>query len=77
MSSGLVPIPRRDLTRAGLEYLPPVIIHAGEAAAWRFIEFFTATIRFRESLQEHEYSRNSAKMLEGHAYRPFTSPLIV
>src|ERR1700692_2590425 len=45
MSSDLVPIPRRDLARAGLEYLPPVINRAGEAAAWRFIEFFTATIR--------------------------------
>jgi site-specific recombinase XerD len=49
MSSDNVPIPRRDLARAGLENLPPVIVRAGEAAAWRFIEFFTATIRNRNT----------------------------
>jgi integrase/recombinase XerD len=49
MSSDIVPIPRRELTRAGLENLPPVIVRAGEAAAWRFIEFFTATIRNRNT----------------------------
>jgi integrase/recombinase XerD len=49
MSSGLVPIPRRELARAGLENLPPVIVRAGEAAAWRFVEFFTATIRNRNT----------------------------
>src|ERR1700722_6224886 len=53
MSSELVPIPRRDLTRAGLEYLPAVIIRAGEAAAWRFIEFFTATIRNKNTRAAH------------------------
>ncbi len=45
MNAELVPIPRRDLSRAGLENLPVIINRAGEAAAWRFIEFFTATIR--------------------------------
>ncbi len=45
MSSELVPIPSRDLARAGLDRLPAAIGRAGEAAAWRFIEFFTATIR--------------------------------
>lgn len=45
MSSGLVPIPSPDLTRAGLGTLPAAIGRAGDAAAWRFIEFFTATIR--------------------------------
>jgi integrase/recombinase XerD len=49
MSSDIVPIPRREITRAGLENLPPVIARAGEAAAWRFIEFFTATIRNRNT----------------------------
>lgn len=39
MSSELVPIPRRDLARAGMESLPAAIGRAGEAAAWRFIEF--------------------------------------
>jgi site-specific recombinase XerD len=49
MSSALVPIPRRDLTRAGFGTLPAAINRAGEAAAWRFIEFFTATIRNRNT----------------------------
>jgi site-specific recombinase XerD len=41
----MVPIPSRELARAGLENLPAAIGRAGDAAAWRFIEFFTATIR--------------------------------
>jgi len=45
MSSEIVPIPSRELGRAGLEHLPAAIGRAGEAAAWRFVEFFTATIR--------------------------------
>jgi site-specific recombinase XerD len=49
MSSEIIPIPRRDLTRAGVENLPAVICRAGEAAAWRFIEFFTVTIRNRNT----------------------------
>lgn len=49
MSSELVPIPRRELSRAGLEALPSAIGRSGEAAAWRFIEFFAATIRNRNT----------------------------
>ena len=49
MSSELVPIPRRDLTRAGFEALPAAIGREGEAAAWRFVEFFAATIRNRNT----------------------------
>src|ERR1035438_1430340 len=49
MISELVPIPRRDLARAGMESLPAAIGRAGEAAAWRFIEFFAATIRNRNT----------------------------
>jgi site-specific recombinase XerD len=45
----LVPIPPRDLTRAGMERLPAAIARAGDAAAWRFVEFFTATIRNRNT----------------------------
>jgi len=45
----LVPIPSRDLSRAGLERLPAAIGRAGEAAAWRFVEFFAATIRNRNT----------------------------
>lgn len=49
MSSEIVPIPSRELARAGLENLPAAIGRAGEAAAWRFIEFFAATIRNRNT----------------------------
>jgi site-specific recombinase XerD len=35
----------RQLTRAGLDQVPPLIAEAGDAARWRFIEFFTANIR--------------------------------
>src|ERR1700726_1172851 len=49
MSRELVPIPSRDLTRAGLEQLPAAIGRAGDAAAWRFVEFFAATIRNRNT----------------------------
>jgi len=49
MSADLVPIPRRDLSRAGFENLPAAIGRAGEAAAWRFVEFFAATIRNRNT----------------------------
>ncbi len=40
-----MPVPRRDLRRAGFDGLPTIIMRAGDAAAWRFVEFFTATIR--------------------------------
>ncbi len=44
MSFDLVPVPKRDLHRVGFDGLP-IIMRAGDAAAWRFVEFFTATIR--------------------------------
>jgi len=49
MSSELAPLPPRELARAGFESLPAAIGRAGEAAAWRFIEFFAATIRNRNT----------------------------
>jgi site-specific recombinase XerD len=49
MSSELAPIPSRDLARTGFEKLPAAIGRAGEAASWRFIEFFAATIRNRNT----------------------------
>src|ERR1035441_6561331 len=49
MSHDIVPIPPRDLDRAGLENLPAMIARAGENAAWRFVEFFTANIRNRNT----------------------------
>lgn len=45
MSGELTNIPPRDLGRAGFDALPAIISRAGERASWRFIEFFTATIR--------------------------------
>jgi integrase/recombinase XerD len=44
-NSEMVPMPSREIARAGFENLPAAIGRAGDAAAWRFIEFFTATIR--------------------------------
>ncbi len=41
----IIPVPRRELGRAGFHNLPAIIGRAGVAASWRFIEFFTATIR--------------------------------
>src|SRR3989304_5212687 len=41
----LVPITHKALDRAGLDRLPPIIAREGKRAAWRFIEFFTANIR--------------------------------
>jgi len=50
MTHELAPISsRRQLARAGLDRLPAPIAHAGERAAWRFIEFFTANIRNRNT----------------------------
>src|SRR2546430_1471872 len=45
MHSELIPIPSRQLARSGLDRLPVVVARAGERAAWRFVEFFTANIR--------------------------------
>ena len=46
MNQSLVPIPSRSqLTRAGFKVLPALIARAGDRASWRFVEFFTATIR--------------------------------
>jgi integrase/recombinase XerD len=49
MSSEIAPIPPRELVRTGFEKLPAAIGRAGEAAAWRFVEFFAATIRNRNT----------------------------
>ena len=42
-------VPPPALVRAGLEALPPIIRAGGERASRRFIEFFTATIRNRNT----------------------------
>ena len=46
MDSSPVPLPhRREILRAGFEHLPRAVVHAGDRATWRFIEFFTSNIR--------------------------------
>jgi integrase/recombinase XerD len=50
MSHDMVPVPpRRDLARAGIGTLPAMITCPGEKATWRFVEFFTANIRNRNT----------------------------
>ncbi len=43
----------RNLARIGLDALPVVIAAAGERAGWRFIEFFTANIRNRNTREAY------------------------
>jgi site-specific recombinase XerD len=45
MTEEITPISSRQISRAGFDQLPAAIANAGERAAWRFIEFFTANIR--------------------------------
>jgi len=45
MNHEIIPISPQDLSRPGLEKLPAIVARAGENAAWRFVEFFTANIR--------------------------------
>jgi site-specific recombinase XerD len=45
MSTEIINLPPRQLSRIGFDFLPPVIARAGESASRRFIEFFTANIR--------------------------------
>jgi site-specific recombinase XerD len=41
----VAPIPLRKLHRAGFGKLPTPILRAGDRAGWRFVEFFVANIR--------------------------------
>src|SRR3984957_5894648 len=46
MKNEIVPVPtRRELARAGFNHLPSAVLRAGERATWRFVEFFVANIR--------------------------------
>jgi site-specific recombinase XerD len=45
MSTAIITSSRQQLSRTGLVVLPTVITDAGESASRRFIEFFTANIR--------------------------------
>lgn len=52
----LAPIPSRQLARSGLDQLPATIARAGEKAAWRFIEFFTANIRNKNTRSAYAHA---------------------
>jgi integrase family protein with SAM-like domain len=52
----------RELGRAGFENLPAIIGRAGDAAAWRFVEFFAATIRNKNT--RAAYARAIAQFFE-------------
>jgi hypothetical protein len=54
-------IPPAALARAGLESLPAIIRAQGERASRRFIEFFTATIRNRNTRMA--YARRGKTLL--------------
>jgi site-specific recombinase XerD len=45
MSTALVPVSPGFLSQIGLEGLPAIVSEASEEARWRFLEFFTANIR--------------------------------
>jgi integrase/recombinase XerD len=45
LTLSVAPIPNRKLTQVGLDSLPALVARAGERASWRFIEFFAANIR--------------------------------
>lgn len=49
----LDPLPRRQLARAGFERLPSIIAAGGPRAARRFVEFFTANIRNRNTREAY------------------------
>ena len=49
----LIRIPARKLGRAGFEALPATIADTGEHASRRFIEFFTANIRNKNTRQAY------------------------
>ena len=53
-------VPPPALIRAGLEAVPAIIRAQGERASRRFIEFFTATIRKRNTRMAHapQYTRS-------------------
>jgi integrase/recombinase XerD len=45
LTLSVVPIPNRKISAAGFDSLPALIVRAGDEAAWRFVEFFVANIR--------------------------------
>ena len=62
MTQEITPYRRGQLARAGLEHLPSTITDAGTNATRRFIEFFTANIRNKNT--RAAYVRAVARFLE-------------
>src|SRR6266403_1989952 len=52
-----MPAPRisthRQLVRVGIQTVPALFLDAGQKACWRFIEFFTASIRNRNTRESY------------------------
>ncbi len=63
-----------SLHRIGFDRLPPVVARAGDRAAWRFVEFFTATIRNRNT--RLAYARAVGQFFDWCDQRRFTLDLI-
>jgi integrase/recombinase XerD len=73
-------VPPGKLDRAGFDQLPAMIARSGEHAAFRFVEFFTATIRNRNT--RAAYARAIAQFFswcESHSFRELgqLNPVIV
>ena len=80
MTRDLANIPSRELGRAGMDALPAAIGRAGDAAAWRFVEFFTATIRNRNTRAAYaEAVRQFFAWCERHRVQtlPEISPVVI
>ena len=53
MSQESIPINGRQLARIGFQNVPSVIAASGRGASWRFIEFFTANIRNKNTREAY------------------------
>ena len=51
-----MPVPSGELSRAGLEMVPPIIADEGPNAVWRFVEFFAANIRNKNTRAAYAYA---------------------
>ena len=56
MTLSVVPIPNRKISAAGFNSLPTLIKRAGEQAAWRFVEFFAANIRNKNTRASYAHA---------------------
>lgn len=56
MTQELIIIPRQKMTRLGLTGLPSLVVSAGENAQWKFVEFFTANIRNKNTRRAYTHA---------------------